>query len=645
MLDIWSFLLQTLTVSGVAVLILLIKALFKDKLPPKWQFAVWGVLGLMMLIPAGLFGRHTLFRWQTVIEILKSLFGDYSYTRVYFTVPVIISMPSSVGDWIFALYFLGVIIFIFKYLFSYLRLKRLLRFGNSVSGERLAKICEIASLHNMKACRVIEVSDIPSAFVFGVFRPVLVIPKGKDFNEKIILHELFHLKNKDTLWSIVICLFKCLHWCNPLIIYCADRALNDMESRCDQYVLECLEGEKRREYGHILLSMVSEGFSRTPGSTSINNGGRNIKDRIENIARFKKYPQGMGLVSICILILMAFPLAVGVQASAVRDFGTNVSIDLAYARSTPCTTMAGAFDTYAKSILDRNGYYRAMCAPESIQGDIRSTMLENEKEGILWNPGLDEWADPQGGYYIYNLTEIDKNTYEGLLVVRLAYPPNGEAEEENMMYLATQKLRTEKENGRWVVTPLGNFKFEKIRTQTTAWGCIELPYITYVGEANDIRIEVTYQTVHIVDNKVENQNNDFLFGSNLHYDLTPKPNAEFSEANRSNYSTCTYLGDEAKMNSITHIGLSYAPVFKDGKRPDELMVPTGDHKTVSSTTGEQCVSMKLNYDWGPTVTMDGGGGGFDSMSLERPEYYAADLYLNNKRVAELDLTLVKGEIK
>ena len=35
MFDIWSFLLQTLTVSGVAALILLIKALFKDKLTPK----------------------------------------------------------------------------------------------------------------------------------------------------------------------------------------------------------------------------------------------------------------------------------------------------------------------------------------------------------------------------------------------------------------------------------------------------------------------------------------------------------------------------------------------------------------------------------------------------------------------------------
>ena len=29
-------------------LLLLLKALFQDKLPPKWQFAVWSVLALML---------------------------------------------------------------------------------------------------------------------------------------------------------------------------------------------------------------------------------------------------------------------------------------------------------------------------------------------------------------------------------------------------------------------------------------------------------------------------------------------------------------------------------------------------------------------------------------------------------------------
>ena len=652
MFDIWSFLLQTLTVSGVAALILLIKALFKDKLPPKWQFAVWSVLGLMMLIPAGLFGRYALFRWQIPIEIIKSWFGVYSFTKVLFPIPIIKGMPQTIADWLFVIYVLGILVFIAKYIISYFKLKRVLKLGFAPSEEKMARIGAIATDHNIKLCKVIEVADLPSAFVCGVIHPVLVIPAGNDIDEKIILHELFHLKNRDTLWSVIISALRCLHWCNPLMVYCANRALNDMESRCDQYVLENLEGEERREYGHILLSMANERFSKTPGSTCINNGGKNIRERIENIARFKKYPQGMKLVSICVVILLAFPLVIGAQAASIYEFDNSVQLTLASARSTPCTTPAGAFDAYGKSILDRNGYYRAMCAPERMQADILKEMIEKDKAGIypIWEPGLDEWANTQSGYYIYNLKHIDSDAYEGLFVVELNYPPDGKAAEINKSYLAVQNLRVEKENGRWVAIPLEDFRHVETISQSLAWGCLGLPGITYAGESNDIRIEVTYQTIHTIDSTVTNQN-DLWFMSSSFYDTTPKPNAEFTNAARSQSTKCIYIGSDANKDSITQIGLSIAPVYEGDKRPtnlrdpsQELSKPIGDMMVGGSNTGEQWASKKLNPGWNSTITMDGGGGSTDpTKDIEHPEYFVADLYLNNEKVANIDLTLQKGE--
>ena len=652
MFDIWSFLLQTLTISGVAALILLIKALFKDKLPPKWQFAVWSVFGLMMLIPAGLFGRYALFRWQIPIEIIKSWFGVYSFTKVLFPIPIIKGMPQTIADWLFVIYVLGILVFIAKYIISYFKLKRVLKLGFAPSEEKMARIGAIATDHNIKLCKVIEVADLPSAFVCGVIHPVLVIPAGNDIDEKIILHELFHLKNRDTLWSVIISALRCLHWCNPLMVYCANRALNDMESRCDQYVLETLEGEERREYGHILLSMANERFSKTPGSTCINNGGKNIRERIENIARFKKYPHGMGLVSVCVLILLAFPLVIGAQAASLYEFDNSVQLTLASARSTPCTTPAGAFDAYGKSILDRNGYYRAMCAPESMQADILKEMIEKDKAGIypIWEPGLDEWANTQSGYYIYNLKHIDSDTYEGLFVIELNYPPDGKAAEINKSYLAVQNLRVEKENGRWVAIPLEDFRHVETISQSLAWGCLGLPGITYAGESNDIRIEVTYQTIHTIDSTVTNQN-DLWFMSSSYYDTTPKPNAEFTNAARSQTTKCIYIGSDANKDSITQIGLSITPVYEGDKRPtnlrdpsQELSKPIGDMMVGGSNTGEQWASKKLNPGWNSTITMDGGGGSTDpTKDIEHPEYFVADLYLNNEKVANIDLTLQKGE--
>ena len=80
MFDLWAFLLQTLTASGVAALLLLLKALFQDKLPPKWQFAVWSVLALMLLLPAGYHGRYVLVHWQVPIEMLKAWCGDFGFS-------------------------------------------------------------------------------------------------------------------------------------------------------------------------------------------------------------------------------------------------------------------------------------------------------------------------------------------------------------------------------------------------------------------------------------------------------------------------------------------------------------------------------------------------------------------------------------
>ena len=45
MRDLWGFLLQTLTVSGAAVLVLVVKTLLCRQLSPRWQAGIWGLVG------------------------------------------------------------------------------------------------------------------------------------------------------------------------------------------------------------------------------------------------------------------------------------------------------------------------------------------------------------------------------------------------------------------------------------------------------------------------------------------------------------------------------------------------------------------------------------------------------------------------
>ena len=219
-----------------------------------------------------------------------------------------------------------------------------------------------------------------------------------------------------------------------------------------------------------------------------------------------------------------------------------------------------------------------------------------------------------------------------------------------MTYLAVQNLRIENENGRWVAIPLEDFRHVETLSQSLSWGCLGLPSMTYAGEAADFRIEVSYQTIHTIDLKVPVQHElSILSGS--YSDTTPNPNAEFSMAARSNSTKCIYLGHESDKDEITHIAVSVAPVYEGDKRPEnlrdpsrELSKPIGDMMSGGSNLGEQWASKKLNPGWNSPITMDGGGGSTDpNQDIAHPEYFVADLYLNNEKVANFDLTLQEGE--
>ena len=318
MTDIWSFLLQTLTASGVAMLLFAVKAMFQDKLSPRWQFAIWGVLAAVLLLPAGRGGRYVLTEWPLMVEALKSaLTGDFgTLTRVIAPVPLpSLTMPKTAADWLYLIYLAGVVILLARYLVSYVLLRRALKRGRPVRDEQVNAVAE---QYHLPICPAVEVDGLPTAFICGVFKPVLALPAGVETDDKVILHELLHLKYRDVVWGLAICLFRCLHWCNPLIWVCACWARSDLESLCDQRVLERLEGEDRRDYGRILLSMADEKYARAPGTSSAANGGKNIRRRIEAIAHFKRYPAGMALASVCVVLVLAPPSPAGTPAPAPR---------------------------------------------------------------------------------------------------------------------------------------------------------------------------------------------------------------------------------------------------------------------------------------------------------------------------------------
>lgn len=631
MFDFWSFLLQTLTASGVAALLLVIKAMFRDKLPPRWQFMIWGVLGISMLIPAGIGGRYVLFNWPLVVEVLKStLVEEFTFTCVSFPFPVLTAIPKTVSGWLFSLYTLGVYAHLAVYALSYLRLRLILRRGQDADSDTMACIREITEAQGIPVPRVAAVPGLPSAFVCGVFRPVLAVPAGETPDAKIILHELLHLKSRDTVWTILICILRSIHWCNPLLVHCANLAGNDLEARCDQRVLELLEGEERRDYGRILLSMANDRFARTPGATCVCNGGKNIRRRIEAIARFRLYPAGMQLVSVCAALILTVPMVIGTEATEIYDLDLDPQIAFASARAVRCTTPAAAFDAYARAVLNQTGVYRAVCAPEEMQQQLFEDVSARFPEQYPnWDSGFPTWPNVQEGYYIYNLQKVGEG-YEGLLVLQQNYPPDGLPEKEGMMYLAVQQIRVEKENNRWVAIALEEFRSVETEVESLSWGCAGLPSVRYSAETEDFRVDINIQTIY------SSESDNFR--------LAPDPSTDFSWETMAETSWVTHLGSQEERDEISRIGLSIVTVTDRERTKTQDSAEFGEYTTGWFRDGDDWSSHSTEPGWGPTMQIGGGGyrGAADIDNILLPRCYDVELYVNNKFAARLELTPQEG---
>lgn len=447
--NIWSFLTQTLSVSVVALLLLFLKGIMEDKLSPRWQYSVWCLLALRIIIPVA--SNQNIFLPVPIwVEMLKTLVESnlssaysnaFSVSHNSTVIPFVTDIPESITDWLMVIYIFGVLVTLIKYIVSYTKLRKILKNGSEISGENVGQLNTVKLKYNLKGCKAVEVEGLSTAFVCGIFKPVLAIPKGMVLDEKIVLHELLHLKYKDNLQNVFWCILRSLHWCNPLLQYAFNRIGNDIESLCDQRVLERLNGEELRDYGKILLSMANNSFARAAGTTSVSNGGKNIKRRISAIVRFKKFPKGMELVSFCIILVLLTPTVFG----ATINYGdevynpetkTDLYRSMAYTRVESCGTVAGALDTFARGVIYKNGLCVAIASPSAEQEKIYTQMSKNEDIKPSYYETIDDYeltnfCNRKELFYVINLKKVNSKYYTACL--GFGVKTNEDKEEETIL--------------------------------------------------------------------------------------------------------------------------------------------------------------------------------------------------------------------
>ncbi len=175
---------------------------------------------------------------------------------------------------------------------------------------------------------------ISSPMLIGIFRPCIVLPSA-DISEKdfqyTALHELIHYKRRDMFYKWLVQIAVCLHWFNPLVYLMSREIIKACEFSCDEAVLTKMGCDHAQDYGKTLLdAMAAVGrYKENLGAVTLSENKQLLKERLCAIMKFKKKSKAIrlltGMLTLCIIFSAAF---VGIYSTAAAaDVPDSIDAD------------------------------------------------------------------------------------------------------------------------------------------------------------------------------------------------------------------------------------------------------------------------------------------------------------------------------
>ncbi len=159
---------------------------------------------------------------------------------------------------------------------------------------------------------------ISAPLTYGIFRPVILLPKKMDWkNEKqlqyVLSHEYVHICRYDTATKLVAAFALCIHWFNPFVWVMYLLFNRDIELACDESVIRQFGEKSKSAYSLMLINMEAGKSGLLP---FCNNFSKNaIEERITAVMKIKK----TSLLAICIAAM----LIVGVTTTFATSAAGN----------------------------------------------------------------------------------------------------------------------------------------------------------------------------------------------------------------------------------------------------------------------------------------------------------------------------------
>ncbi len=162
--------------------------------------------------------------------------------------------------------------------------------------------------------------------VFGVFRPVLLLPEGLREHltpaqfDAIVAHELCHVERRDNLSSAIHMLVEALFWFDPVVWWIRSRLIEERERACDEAVLRM--GSDPQGYAQGIVT-VCKFYLKSPLPCVSGVTGSGLKRRVEAIM-LNRAAEKMSLARKLLLaaagaVAVTAPLIVGaINAPSIR---------------------------------------------------------------------------------------------------------------------------------------------------------------------------------------------------------------------------------------------------------------------------------------------------------------------------------------
>lgn len=358
----------------LAVVIALRLLLFK-RLSKKTFVILWIVCLTRLLIPASVSSRFSICNLFSAGETRQPAVSTVSASAD-------ISGESAASIW-------PILILIWLTVALLFTVRLMIRHGRAVREYREALPYESLWLAEWRMChrllrplRVRQSDKAKGAFTYGIFRPVIVLPKslccrGREEIECILEHEYVHIAGFDVLFKWAVALAACIYWFHPFVWIMYFLSIKDLEFSCDEAVVRRLGRKERTEYAALLIRLEE---SRLASSFVGAGFGRNsTRERIEAIMNIKKTT--IAGLALSALLVTGVTVAFGTSARASEEKNTVPNAnDSKIVDSTGVDRSSKVIkdsDVIEAEKIDKNGSNNN----KTVSGEDDANITSNDKSG------------------------------------------------------------------------------------------------------------------------------------------------------------------------------------------------------------------------------------------------------------------------